>query len=48
MYAICVMSQSPENVTLLLSNRCHVMLAEQRTTFGCQVGLSSSAWFMDL
>ena len=33
-YAICVMSQFPENVTLLLSNRCHVMLAEQPTTFG--------------
>ena len=33
-YAICVMSQFPENVTLLLSNRCHVMLAEQPSTFG--------------
>ena len=33
-YAICVMSQFPENVTLLLCNRCHVMLAEQPTTFG--------------
>ena len=34
MYAICVMSQVPENVTLLLLNRCHVMPAEQPTTFG--------------
>ena len=29
-----MMSQFPEIVTLLLSNRCHVMLAEQPTTFG--------------
>ena len=34
LYAICVMSQFPENVTLLLLNRCHVMLVEQPTTFG--------------
>ena len=34
MYAICVMSQFPENVTLLLLNRCYVMPAEQPTTFG--------------
>ena len=31
---LCVMSQFPKNVTLLLLNRCHVMLAEQPTTFG--------------
>ena len=34
MYALCVMSQFPENVTLLLLNRCHVILEEQPTTFG--------------
>ena len=33
-YAICVMSRSLGNVTLLLFNRCHVMHAVQPTTFG--------------
>ena len=33
MYATCVMSQFPKNMTLLLLNRCHVMHVEQPTTF---------------
>ena len=32
-YAICVMSRSLGNVTLLLFKRCHVMHAVQPTTF---------------
>ena len=33
------MSQFPENVTLLLLNWCHVMPAEQPTTFGVFLGM---------
>ena len=47
-YAIRVMSQFPENLTLLLLNRCHVMPAEQPTTFSVPSWLDSPAWFMDL